>query len=323
MTMALPNFFLVGAPKCGTTALATYLRAHPQVFMCRPKEPHYFALDFPAYRHVTQWADYASLFAEAGEAHRAIGEASVLYLYSRVAIAELHGKFPDARLLVMLRNPVDMAISMHAQMLWTCDENVADFDRAWALCADRRAGNNVPRQCRDPKALLYDRVPLLGDQLRRLLGIVPRAQVGWWFFDDLMADPGHVYREVLSFLGVPDDGRREFPRINTRKHARSRILGLCTQKMPHRLSSAAMQLKHGLGIQRWGVLDALRRANVKSRPGNKMQPAMRNALQRHFASDVHLLEDITGRDLGHWLGSGHATRVGAATPRVRDDAPVV
>jgi hypothetical protein len=321
--MTLPNFFLVGAPKCGTTALAAYLRAHPHVFMCLPKEPHYFALDLPAYRHVTHWKDYESLFRDAGEAHLAIGEASILYMYSQVAIAELHRKFPDARLLVMLRNPVEMAISMHAQMLWTCDESVTDFARAWALCADRRAGGQVPRRCRDPKTLSYDRVPLLGHQLRRLLGIFPRSQVGWWFFDDLMADPGHVYREVLSFLDVPDDGRREFPRVNARKHARSRVLSLCTQKMPRRVSSAAMQLKRGLGIQRWGVLDALRRANVRSHGNNEVPPSMRHEVTEHFASDVHLLEDITGRGLGHWLGSGHEARSPDISMPARDNSPVV
>ncbi|MBN8736545.1 MAG: sulfotransferase domain-containing protein [Xanthomonadales bacterium] len=301
--MKQPDFFLVGAPKCGTTALSAYLRAHPRIFMCVPKEPGYFALDFPAHRFVANRDDYAELFRDAGEEHLAVGEASVIYMYSDLAIAELHEALPAARLLVMLRNPMDMAVSMHAQALWSCDESIEDFGNAWALCADRRAGDKVPWHCRDSKVLLYDRMPLLGSQLRRLLEIFPRAQVGWWFFDDLMADPGRVYRDVLSFLDVPDDGRLDFPRVNVRKHARSRLLGLCTQKTPERLVSAAMKLKRGLGIPRWGVRDALRRANRKSQPQRSLLPAVRAAMHAHFAPDIRLLEDITGRELGHWLES--------------------
>ncbi len=302
--MKQPDFFLAGAPKCGTTALSAYLRAHPRIFMCVPKEPGYFALDFPAHRCVANRDGYEALFRDAGDEHLAVGEASVIYMYSDVAIAELHKALPSARLLVMLRNPMDMAVSMHAQALWSCDENIEDFGNAWALCADRHAGDKVPRHCRDRKVLLYDRMPLLGSQLQRALEIFPRAQVGWWFFDDLMADPGRVYRDVLSFLGVPDDGRRDFPRINVRKHAHSRLLGLCTQKTPERMVSAAMRLKRGLGIRRWGVLDALRRANLKPRGKQELEPALRADMASCFAPDVRLLEDITGRRLGHWLGSG-------------------
>ena len=301
--MKQPDFFLVGAPKCGTSALKAYLCAHPRIFMCAPKEPGYFALDFPAHRFAATRDDYESLFRDAGDVHLAVGEASVLYMYSDVAIAELHKAMPSARLLVMLRNPVDMAVSMHAQALWSCDENVTDFERAWALCTDRRAGRRVSRHCRDNKVLLYDQIPLLGWQLRRLLGIFPRAQVSWWFFDDLMADPGRVYRGVLSFLGVPDDGRQDFPRINVRKRARSRLLGLCTERTPRRMASAAMQLKRVMGIRRWGVRDALRRANRKSQPQRTLRPAVLAAMRAHFAPDIRLLEDITGRELGHWLGS--------------------
>lgn len=299
--MKRPDFFLVGAPKCGTTALSRWLRAHPRIFMCVPKEPGYFALDFPAHRFAASRGDYESLFREAGEEHLAVGEASVIYMYSDVAIAGLHRALPAARLLVMLRNPIDMAVSMHAQALWSCDENVEDFGDAWALCADRRAGDKVPRQCRDGKVLLYDRLPLLGSQLSRLLEIFPRSQVGWWFFDDLIADPGRVYRGVLSFLDVPDDGRRDFPRINARRHAHSRLLGLCTEKTPRRLLSAAMKLKRGMGIRRWGVRDTLRRANLKPRPKQALRPGLRAEMKAHFAPDVRLLEDITRRDLGHWL----------------------
>lgn len=298
--MTAPNFILVGAPKCGTTALATYLRAHPRIFMCMPKEPGYFAADFPAHRYVSNWRDYESLFAGAGEQHLAIGEASIFYMYSDLAIAGLRRRLPEARLLVMLRNPVDLAISMHAQSLRTRDENILDFASAWALCADRRAGHGIPPHCRDSKVLLYDRLPLLGLQLQRLLDIFPRSQVRWWFYDDFAANPARIYREVLAFLGVDFDGRGDFPRVNPRLRARSQALAQFTQKTPKPLLRAAMYVKRQAGIQRLGVLEALRRANFVPAGRPAIAPALLGEMRAHFAADVRRLEALTGRDLDHW-----------------------
>jgi len=302
-TMTAPNFILVGAPKCGTTALATYLRAHPSIFMCVPKEPGYFASDLPAHRYVSSWDEYQALFLGAGREHVAVGEASIFYMYSDSAITEIRRRLPSARLLVMLRNPVELAVSMHAQALRTRDETVTDFATAWALCADRRAGRNVPPHCRDNKILLYDRLPLLGLQLQRLLDVFQKAQVGWWFFDDFAADPARVYCEVLSFLGVSFDGRDNFPRVNARKRARSQALAQFTQKTPKPLVRAAMYVKQRAGIDRLGVLKTLRNANFAPVRGQAASPALLDEMRTHFAPDIRLLETLTGRNLANWRGA--------------------
>lgn len=299
--MKLPNFFIVGAPKCGTTALSEYLRAHPQIFMCDPKEPHYFALDLPRYRWVKDWEGYRSLFDSAGNSCFAVGEASVFYLYSDTAILEIQKRFPTARLLIMLRNPVDIAVSMHAQALLSRDECVQSFPRAWALCTERATGLKIPRHCREGKILLYDRIALLGYQLQRLLGIFPREQTRWLFYDDFVNDPRSVYREALSFLGVPDDGRAEFPRVNSRRRAHSQWLAQFTEKTPTPLLSGAMHLKRRLNIKRLGIRDMLRRINFVSAPATGLPPALLAEMRSHFEADIRLLESITGRNLEHWL----------------------
>jgi hypothetical protein len=301
--MTTPNFILVGAPKCGTSALAGYLRAHPRIFMCMPKEPGYFASDLPAHRYVSNWDDYQALFAGAGRGHAAVGEASIFYMYSDSAIAGIRERLPSARLLVMLRNPVELAVSMHAQALRTRDETVTDFAAAWALCAERRDGHRVPARCRDGKILLYDRLPLLGLQLQRLLEMVPKSQLGWWFYDDFAANPARVYREVLSFLGVGYDGRNDFPRVNERKRARSQVLAQFTQKTPEPLVRAAMRVKRRAGIERLGVLAALRSANFVPARKQAIAPALLDEMRAHFAPDVRLLEKLTGRNLAQWRGA--------------------
>jgi hypothetical protein len=299
--MTAPNFILAGAPKCGTTALATYLRQHPRIFMCMPKEPGYFASDLPEHRYVSTWHEYEALFAGATHQHRAVGEASIFYMYSDSAISEIRRTLPAAKLIVMLRNPVDLAISMHAQALRSRDENVVDFADAWALCADRRAGRKVPPRGRDPKILLYDTLPLLGLQLQRLLQTFPEKQVRWWFYDDFARDPARIYREVLAFLDGEDDGRHEIPLVNPRRQARGQTRAQFTQKTPRPLVRAAMCAKRRVGIQRLGVLDALRSVNFV-RGKQAVAPALMDEMRAHFTPDVRLLESITGQSLAHWRG---------------------
>lgn len=318
--MKPPDFFIVGAPKCGTTALSEYLRSHPQVFMCTPKEPHYFSEDLPRYRSATNWEEYLDLFQAAGPEHTAVGEGSVYYLYSSVAVSRLLQRIPDAKLLVMLRNPVDLAPSMHAQALYCRDEVVPSFEEAWRLCAARRRGEEIPATCRDVKILLYDQIAKLGEQLERLLQRAPRAQVRWWFLDDLSVDPGQVYREVLAFLGVKDDGRKDFPQVNQRHMHRSTLLGKFIEYPPPVLTRPVMGLKRVLSLQRLGVIDLLRRINTTtSVPPQPLSPEFVQEMRDWFTPDIRLLQDITGRDLSHWTrgGEGEWTQV-EATARRRD-----
>lgn len=299
--MKLPNFFILGAPKCGTTALSVYLRDHPQVFMCTPKEPHYFAEEFPRYRIVERWEDYAALFSRANSAHVAVGEASVFHLYAAGAVPRLLERCPGARLIVLLRNPVELAPAMHSQVLLTRDEHVTSFAKAWRLCEARRRGKAIPSSCREPKILLYDRIAEVGGQLRRLLEQVSRERVRWWFFEDFKRDPGRIYREVLEFLELPDDGRQDFAQVNGRLRSRVQCLAQLTQKPPRAWVQAAAIGRRMLGVQYWGVLDFLRRINTVPARSPALPVELEAQMREHFAPDVRLLASITGRNLDHWL----------------------
>jgi hypothetical protein len=299
--MKPPNFVIVGAPKCGTTALATYLGEHPQIFISKPKEPHFFAEDFPNHRYVTNWSEYLGLFAGAKDSDIAVGEASVFYLRSDVAVQRLMEKVPNARLVVMLRNPIELAQSMHAQALYNRNETVKDFPTAWRLRHARRVGQNIPKKCRDVKTLLYDEIARLGEQLKRLLDQVPRNQVRWWFYDDFAEDPGRVYVEVLRFLGVENNGRTFFPKVNARRLARSQLLAEISQKPPRRLVKVGLSIKAILGIERLGLLDALRRYNFVKGDKDDLDSGTWRDMIDEFKNDIVTLEQLTGRDLMSWL----------------------
>jgi hypothetical protein len=217
--MSQPNFFLIGAPKCGTTALAEYLRQHPGVFFCTPKEPNFFNHDYTD-RDTPTLARYLDYFAAAGPEHVAVGEGSTAYLHSTVAVAEILAFDPAARFLVMLRNPVQAAPACHAQALLNGSEDVADFRSAWDLQAQRRAGQRLPRGCREPKHLLYADYCRYAPQIERLVAAVPAAQRKLIVFDDFAADPARVYAEVLEFLALPPHQPADFVRINERRAIR-------------------------------------------------------------------------------------------------------
>ena len=210
-----PDFFILGAPKCGTTSLAAWLETSPQVFMCPVKEPHFFNTDDR--QGVADVAAYEALFRGVRPSHRAVGEASVWYLYSSEAVRNILRYRADARFIVLLRNPIEMAPALHGEMLLSGHESVRDFSTAWRLQNQRRQGRRLPAFGWATRRLLYGDVCALGAQLQRLLQEVPANQVLAVVLDDVIEDPRREYLRVLRFLGVEDDGRTDFPTFNRAK----------------------------------------------------------------------------------------------------------
>lgn len=165
----IPNFFIVGAPKCGTTAVSEYLRNHPSIFMSFPKEPHHFSDDFAQFREYRRLDDYMKLFRGRTQDHLIVGEASVWYLYSSSAVKSIYEFNKDAKILVMLRNPIDFVCSLHSQLLFAFNEDRPDFAEAWNLQEDRAKGINLPKTCIAPQFLQYRAVAKFGAQLEHFL----------------------------------------------------------------------------------------------------------------------------------------------------------
>lgn len=297
-----PDFFIVGAPKCGTTALFHYLSEHPNVFVpSDKKEPHYFSTDLNDPYAVRSEDAYLKLFAGARDDHLAIGEGSVWYLYSNVAVPRILEFSPRARLLVMLRDPVELFVSLHNQLLAAYYENEGDPERAWALQRERAEGGAVPSYCPEPRLLQYSESCGIGRQLERLLAVAPGDQVHVVVFDDFVRDPRGVYRAVLGFLGLGDDGRREFPPINEAYRPRADRLGLFHQQVDRLLvtSPVLSRLLPVLAPLR-PLSRAVRRWNVRKARKPPLSSAFRARLRESFAVDVELLESLLGRDFSPW-----------------------
>jgi hypothetical protein len=292
--MRLPEFFIIGAPKCGTTSLALYLGRHREVFIPTVKEPHYFLTDLRRSGRVSNQRAYEALFKRATGHHRVAGEASVFYLLSRAAVPNILCFNPDAKFIVMVRPPLEMVVSMHAEQLWACTENVEDLERAWRLREPRMAGGSLPALCEDPRFLDYSSICRLGEQLDRLYSVVPRDRVKVIALDEMQRNPREIYQEVLGFLGVEDDDPREFRAHNVRKVARMRRVNA--------VIVAFGRIKRMLGIHRPVHVGKLVLAlNRKRTPPEPLRPAFAAELADHFADDVALLGELMGRDLSGWL----------------------
>jgi len=286
--MKKPNFFIIGAPKCGTTSLAAWLAEHPNIYMSPLKEPHFYATDLGKYKVVNR-DEYEALFKEAKSFHLAVGEASVFYLFSKDAIPKIEREYSEAKYIVMLRNPVEMAYSLHEQLLVSGDEHIRDFAKAWRLSSERRQGKKVMPWCREPKILDYQSICKLGEQMERLLNIVPRQRILVLLLDDIKNNPRREYLKVLNFLGVPDDERLHFPVKNTAKGVRWPYVQTLIRGLRESWASLRGLLRIPSYIGRIGILSGIMKRNIVHRPRPPLDSELRQEMINYFRDDIEKL----------------------------------
>jgi hypothetical protein len=292
-----PDVFIVGAFKSGTTALYEYLRQHPQVFMCVPKEPMYFGQDLtPRYRRMTE-EEYLALFAAARPDQRA-GEASPWYLYSTSAPREIADFAPDARIVVMLRNPVDVMHAQHGQLVFNGREDITDFGQALEAEPARRRGQLIPADAIRPEALFYRHSVRFAEQLERWLAVFGRERVHCVVFDDFVASPEAAYRDVLEFIDVDPSVVVDFAAHNPNREARSRLLQRVAFAPPAPLRGVYGRLRR-LGFAH-RLRDALVALNSRRSTRAPIDPELRRQLTEELAPQVAELGRLIGRDLSAW-----------------------
>lgn len=304
-----PNFFLAGVPKAGTTALYAYLLQHPHVFLPLPdggsmkqKEPNYFATDLREDGDCTDEDAYLGLYAAAGEAHLAVGDASILYLYSEVALRNIREVVPGAKIVVILRNPIDAVASYHSELYKTLSEDVASFEEAWALQDRRSRGEAIPATCHSPARLQYRDVYDYPKQIERLLSLFPREQTLILLFDDFAVDTAACYREIQNFLGLPLYELTDFERVNENRKNRSRLLARLLLRPPPRLKRAAELMKSNLGINYTAIAVRLTKMNLAPPDAPEALSAeFRRELKNTFGPDIETLSTLLGRDLSAWM----------------------
>jgi hypothetical protein len=296
-----PNFFIVGAPKCGTTSLWSYLKGHPEIYMPSLKELYFFDGDLWEKRRERPWAQlnggrepsleqYLGCFSAAA-GQTGIGEATPSYLRSLRAPAEIKAFSPGAQIIIMLRNPVDLMYALHSQSVRGSWEPIGDFETA--LEADPKRRSEDVQGYRG-----YRNFANFPEQVQRYFDLFGRENVHTIIYDDLKESADIVGRDTLRFLGVRLDLAAEFPRENPNKNVRSMRLQTMLLRQPRALRVIARLL-----TPRWlrsRVEHGILKSNMVVRPRPPMKAELRRRLQKEFEPKVDQLSAILGRDLSGW-----------------------
>lgn len=221
---ARPNLFIVGAPKSGTSSLYRYLSGHPDIFMTDLKEPHFFGRDLVRInRPSPDLNKYLSRY-EGAERFQIRGEASTSYLQSTSAPHEIINLSPDARIIIILRNPVDVMYALHGEHLLSGFEEFHDFEEALEAESYRRSGKHQPNRPGMLNLLFYRDVVDYPRHVKRYVKVFGRSSVLVLFFENFFSSPERHFKEVLRFLGVHDCWSPEFDVVNPSKRVRFKWL---------------------------------------------------------------------------------------------------
>src|ERR687889_732202 len=292
--MTMPNFLIIGAMKSGTTALYYYLEQHPEIYMSPVKEPNFFSSQEQenAADTVTHIGTYQHLFRGAS-GKKAIGEASHSYLYEPGAAAEIRRYLPEARLIAILRNPIDRAYSHFLHMVRSGTERLDAF--AQAFQEERVAGLSEGPTFKD-----YIGRGLYYDQLKRYFGMFPREQVRVYLYEDLSSAPISTVQDAFRFLRVDASF---VPDVSLRRN----VSGSPKYKALDGLLRRQSRIKHAAKVHlparmRWRLskaFDDLKTRNLVTPP--PLKPEVRRQLLGLYREDILQVQELIHRDLSGWL----------------------
>jgi len=314
--MREPNFFIVGAPKAGTTSLYHYLRQHPDIYMSPIKEPRFFSLEarpmnfepshqMQAIRQVEEvheylqgpmvgkcpsgivceWPDYLRLFA-AATTERAVGEASASYLWSKTAASAIASRIPCARILMVLRSPAERAFSQYMNAV--SDGHVSQSFQEYVRTCLRHSGKGMG---------IYEpflEVGFYADQVQRYLDHFPREQIGIWYYEDIKTRPREFMREVFQFLEIDS----AFVPDTSMRYLEPRIPRIAT---PNKLLRRTRLLQISRSLVPGAIKPLMQSALYRPSGSVKMAPEDRALMLDFYRNDIHRLEMILSRDLSSWL----------------------
>lgn len=305
--MTLPNFLIIGSAKCGTTSLYSYLHQHPQVFMSTPKEPTFFGNEGPEFLYngpydehrayhsktITDLKTYTALFENAKDA-KAVGEASIFYLYLPKAPEQIKKYVPNAKMFAVLRNPADRAYSAYLHTVRQGREP-RPFDEALRLEPERIRQKWNPLWHFKAMGFYYE-------QVKRYFDMFGRDQVRVYLYEDLQKNPLQLIKEVFEILEVDSsfvpDMKKRFkesyvPTLPALERFLNKTKYKTTQSEAYLPGPIAWRMKY---VRKF--IDRTAELNRKQPP--RIPSAIRITLQDEFRDDVFRLGDLLGTDLAHW-----------------------
>lgn len=290
----LPNFFIVGAAKCGTSSLADYVGQHPSVYLPSIKEPFYFVSDIG----FSNYDEYMLLFRNSGDV-LAMGEASAGYLYDEQAAFTIKSKYPTAKIIIVLRNPVDMAFSLWRYIRITgkepksFEEAITDHERVY------RKNEQFKKSCAGWWAnYLYLERASYFNQVKRYFDIFGRDRVKVYIFERFIKEPEKVCQNIFEFLGVENDFVPDCAKVvNEGGEVRFRFLK-CLRNRKYPLLAPLLP-----GQYKARIRNMLRELNLKRGKKVEISPSIRRTTERFFREDIDRLESLLGYCIPEWCSS--------------------
>ncbi|ATI44026.1 hypothetical protein CBW24_17950 (plasmid) [Pacificitalea manganoxidans] len=285
-----PTFYIIGAPKCGTTSWAAYLAQHPDVQISDPKELNYFSTDLRTANNIIVGSDteYEAKF-DRPETVPAAGEATPLYLYSTEAIPRIAEYTPDAKIVILLRKAAPFFRSLHQQFLYRRIENETDPRKAWEGSGTRQPHGNADRAALE-RHLDYKALGDFNSQVARVLEHFPPEQVFITWMEDWKNDPNWLYRELATFLGIDGSHPLTFEVHNRAKRHRNAILSRMTIRPPAWVMALSRGLKRLLGRERLGIAAKLREMNTTYDVAEKLPTDLEAEINEFYRDSYEALD---------------------------------
>ena len=311
--------FIVGAPRCGTTTLSSFLKGHPDICFPFVKEPHFFAgsdLRGLADNELRQKVESEYLdrfFADCGPDRRIGADGSVSYLYTPEQLEPILRLWPDSRFIVAVRDPLAMLPSLHSRLIYIGDETIARFEDAWAAVPARTAGRRIPKSCVDPRWLRYDEAGRYGTYVERLFKAVGRERCLVVLFDDLSEDPAGQYRRMMDFLGLEPSDDIDFKPKRASYAVKFGWLQRLLKRPPqavrefmagqhYRQREKSLDEDDNVAIEKiFSIRKRLLRWNRKPLSARSVPLAVQRDIRHHLREEVEKLGSLIDRDLSHWL----------------------
>ena len=312
------DFFIVGAPKCGTTALHSHLSKHPNIFML-PKELHFFGSDIgfnrskqkqlqnifnvPKLNKEVNQIDqscYLNLLQPATP-QQVCGEASVWYLYSKKAAGEIHQFNPYSKIIIILRDPKAMIPSLHSQFIFDGDELITKINKALLKDINRINKNKNLKSCNfKNNRPEYINSVLYYEQVKRYISIFGKNQVLVLFHDEMKTNFTGFYHSVLNFLNIPTDFLPSNEQINKNRHIKSPLLNKICRKPPKWLIKSGKLIFPCKSLRR-KLHKSIKSVNVSEQPRSEISEELKDLIIKNIKDDVFMLSELLHKDLSKWL----------------------